>query len=286
MITTSLAVLIRIFSNSMSNVYQKQLIANGLSPFLINFIMYCGLTVCCIPLVFSFNWTGFSDELWLSAVRGGLCGALGNSFLVKALENGELSVLGPVNAYKSVVAMAAGIFILGELPSAAGLLGMVLVIAGSYFIFDTQDEGFSYKLLRRKDIRYRIYALMFTALEAVFIKNVITLSDIKTSFFFWCFFGMVFTFLMVLVRREFQINRNSFVLSRLLLIIILMGLMQYSTNFVFARMNVSYALALFQLSAVLSVVLGWKYFKETQVRKKLFGSLIMVIGSVILILWK
>ena len=91
---------------------------------------------------------------------------------------------------------------------------------------------------------------------------------------------------MVLVLREFQINRNSFVLSRLLLIIILMGLMQYSTNFVFARMNVSYALALFQLSAVLSVVLGWKYFKETQVRKKLFGSLIMVIGSVILILWK
>ena len=62
------------------------------------------------------------------------------------------------------------------------------------------------------------------------------------------------------------------------------GIMQYSTNFVFARMNVSYALALFQLSTLLSVFLGANIFKEKNLKNKIIGSVIMVIGAVILIL--
>ena len=52
----------------------------------------------------------------------------------------------------------------------------------------------------------------------------------------------------------------------------------------FKNMNVSYALAIFQLSTILSVILGWKYFNETDLKKKLLGSAIMVAGAVILIL--
>lgn len=51
-------------------------------------------------------------------------------------------------------------------------------------------------------------------------------------------------------------------------------------------MNVSYALALFQLSAVLNVILGWKIFREKDLIKKLAGSIIMVIGSVVIIIFK
>ena len=239
-----------------------------------------------MPFLLKLNPEFFTLSLLQNALLGGMCGALGNSYLVKALAHGELSVLGPINAYKSVVAMIAGIFLLKELPSVIGILAIILVIAGSYFIFDTQQEGFSFRLLKRKDIQYRIYALIFTAIEAVFIKNVIVQSDIMTSFCFWCIFGLIFTFWFVIVRGELKMICGKFVFSRLLLVTVLMGLMQYSTNFVFERTNVSYALALFQLSAILSVLFGWKYFKETQVRKKLFGSVIMVIGAVMLILWK
>jgi len=68
------------------------------------------------------------------------------------------------------------------------------------------------------------------------------------------------------------------------LLIIAVGIMQYSTNFVFERMNVAYALALFQLSTLLSVFLGINLFKEKGLKKKLAGSLIMIAGAVILIL--
>ncbi len=283
MILTSLAILLRIFSNSMSNVYQKRLVAQGGNPFFINFVMYAGLSFCCLPLVFGINWVSFGRQFWVCSVLGGLFGALGNSYLVKALEKGDLSVLGPINAYKSVVAMLFGIILLKEIPSVVGIMAVGLIIWGSYFVFDTQEEGFSLRLLRRADIGYRILALVFTAIEAVFIKNVIALSSVSTAFIMWCCWGMVFTAFMLKPPHKPSNEERAY--FKYLMIIVLMGLMQLSTNFVFSRMKVSYGLALFQLSTILSVILGWHYFNEGQIRKKLLGSFIMLIGGTVLILF-
>lgn len=67
-------------------------------------------------------------------------------------------------------------------------------------------------------------------------------------------------------------------------LVVCIGTMQYTTNFVFDRMNVGYALALFQLSTIVSIFLGYRIFKEQDIRKKLLGSVIMVAGSAIIIL--
>jgi drug/metabolite transporter (DMT)-like permease len=281
---TILTVIIRIISNSLSNVYQKQLAAEGYKPSFINFIMYSGLTILLLPIILKTNYNSISYEVWIYAIFGGLFGALGNSYLVKALQNGELSVLGPINAYKSVVAMLTGIFLLGEIPSLYGITAIILVIIGSYFIFDTQEEGFSIKLLTRCDIRYRIYALIFTAIEAIFIKEVIKGSDILTSLIMWSFFGMLFTGIIVFYGKKPCIKYNKTIITKLFGIIALMGIMQYCTNYVFSHMQVSYGLALFQLSALISVIFGWKYFNEKNILQKLLGSTIMIIGAAILII--
>ena len=55
--------------------------------------------------------------------------------------------------------------------------------------------------------------------------------------------------------------------------------MQYSTNIVFEKLNVGLSLALFQLSGIIAVILGYKVFKEGQFFKKIIGSIIMIVGS-------
>lgn len=281
---TIFAVFVRIISNSLSNVYQKQLAEDGVNPSFINFIMYLGLTLLLMPIIFKINYAELDIICWGAAIFGGLFGALGNTYLIKALNFGELSVLGPINAYKSVVAMIFGIFLLKEMPSLYGIFAIILIIIGSYFIFDTQEEGFSLKLLKRTDIRYRFYALIFTAIEAVFIKEVIQHSDIVTSFIMWSFFGMIFTGIIVFKNRHYSPRFKKPLCVKLFLIIILMGTMQLSTNYVFSHIQVSYGLALFQLSAIISVILGWRYFNEAHILKKLIGTAIMVIGAAILII--
>ncbi len=281
---TITAIIIRIISNSFSNVLQKELTTKGNSPFIVNFFTYLGLSILCVFLIPEIHTFILGFNTLKYAIIAGLLGALGNSFLIKALEKGELSILGPINSYKAVIAMIAGIFLAGEIPSFAGIFATALIIFGSYFIFDSTEEGFSIKLLKRKDIQYRLLALILTASEAVFIKKIILQTDIKTAFILWCIFGTIFSFLLVLFQKtKFKISYKKPIIE-IACLITTTGLMQYTTNYVFKNMNVSYALALFQLSTILSVIMGWKIFKEIDLKKKLLGAIIMTVGAAILIL--
>ena len=278
MLATLIALILRIFSNPFSNVLQKKLTSAGISPLEVNLYTYAGLSFLC--LFFGINIFALGINTVLFAILGGICGALGNGFLIKALECGELSVLGPINSYKAIVAMIFGVFILGEFPNLLGILGVLLIISGTYFIFN----DFSLSILKRKDVRYRILALIFTATEALFIKKVIIFSDVQTAFALWCWFGTIFALVFAYLKQRKVSLPDKYSHKFLLLLIITTGVMQYSTNYVFNHMNVSYALALFQLSTILSVIFGWKIFCEKDILKKLLGSVIMFIGAVIIIL--
>lgn len=285
----TVAVLIRIFSNCLANVYQKKLTIQGCNPISINAITYFLLAIVSIVLVILFGFGEVTRGFWMYAALVGLLGALGNGFLIKSLEKGELSVLGPINAYKAVVGLIFGMLFLKEMPNLIGIVGMVLIIAGSYFVLDTLEERFSWALLKNKQIQYRFYALFFSAVEAVFIKKLILMSSILDAFIVWCIFGAVFALLMVKINKlsfvqEFNVlkTRNA---AKFFNIVVCIGMMQYTTNYVFSKMDVAYALSLFQLCALVSVFLGYKFFMEKNITKKLLGSAIMITGAVLIILF-
>ncbi|GEO10803.1 EamA family transporter [Segetibacter aerophilus] len=287
---TSAAVVLRIVSNPVGNVFQKQLTARGNHPLLINFLTYLLLSFVCLAFALHINWQKLPAEFWLYSVLAGIVGALGNGFLVKALQKGDLSVLGPINAYKSVVGIIVGIFLLKEIPNVWGVLGIALIVYGSYFVLDTTEERFSWGLFKKSEIQFRLWALILTAVEAVFLKKIILASSATIAFISWCWFGAVFSFLLLFVYQlnvVSQMKRIRFRdFSKYLFLIICIGTMQYSTNYTFGHMPVGYALSLFQLSIIVSVVLGHRFFHEQDIRKKLIGSMIMIAGSILIILLK
>jgi hypothetical protein len=61
--------------------------------------------------------------------------------------------------------------------------------------------------------------------------------------------------------------------------------MQLATVFTFGTMQVGYSLALFQLSALISVFLGYRYFQEGQMRSRIVGSLVMTAGATLIVMW-
>lgn len=289
-IFVTIAVLLRIFSNPFANVFQKKLTGSYVHALFVNFATYALLAIACLTGLLFMPPAGIllSAAFWKWSLLSAICGALGNAFLVKAVEQGDLSVLGPVNAYKSVVAMLIGVFILQEIPGWTGVLGVAFIIWGSYFVLDTTEEGFSWQLFKRKDIQYRVAAMILTAVEAVFLKRVILLSTPVIGFVSWCCYGAVFSFLLVLARRV-SLKKEIGKLGRrqmlyLLVIAFCMGMMQFSTNYVFAYMPVAYALSFFQLSIIVSVFLGYSFFGEGQLLRKLLGAAIMVVGAVLIVM--
>ena len=270
-----LGIIIRILSNSYLNVFQKILTNKGSHSSVINFYTYFGLTI--IGLLFipaiSFSYRNIIPDVLIM----GITGALGNYCIIKALSCGKLSSLSAINSYKPLVALLLGIVFLKELPSLYSLFGIFLIILGTFFFSQTRDS------FNKKSVIYRVFGLLFSGTEAIFIKKIILLSNVPTAFLLWSLSGLIFAFIFVIAgKHSFKFPPVKFQTG----LIFAVGLMQYSTNYVFSKMNVSSALALFQLSTLLNVFLGADLFHEQELAKKVISTIIMIAGAIILILYK
>lgn len=268
-------IIVRIFSNSGLNVFQKLLTERGGHSSVVNFYTYFGLSLISLVML-PFLSIQMSADLVLNFICMGLLGALGNYFIIKALSKGELSSLAPINSYKPIVALIIGFLYLKEVPSYAAVLGICLIIFGTFIMY-------SQKLITNNEaVLYRIYALIFSGTEAVFIKKVLLLTGVAESFVLWSFAGLLFSSFFILISKK---PLKIVSIKYQLLLVLSVAFMQYSTNFVFSKINVAYALAIFQLSTILSVFLGISIFDEKNLMRKICASCIMVAGAVLILLF-
>jgi drug/metabolite transporter (DMT)-like permease len=291
---TALFVATRIIANPLSNVFQKQLTVRSAHPVFIIAVVHALLTGVCLPLLLLPGAPAMpGPDVWTTMIVCAVLAVAGNVLLVYALAAADLSVLGPINAYKSVIGLVLGIVLIGELPTWTGVAGVLLILAGSYVVVDTAvDRPGSNAFLqffRERGIKLRFAALALSATEAVFLKRAVLLSSPWTAFLLWSVLGLPVAALATVallrhrVRDEMPILRSQ---SRTYLLLALTtGVMQLSTVLTFGALQVGYSLALFQMSTLLSVFLGHHYFQETQIRKRLAGSLVMVAGAVVIALF-
>jgi drug/metabolite transporter (DMT)-like permease len=292
-VVTSLFVLVRIFANPVANVFQKQLTQRSGHPVVIIAVVHAALAALCLPYCMIPGALQFGSGVWPNMVVAALLAVAGNVLLVYALSETDLSVLGPINAYKSVVGLVLGIFLIGERPTPVGLAGVLLIVAGSYFVMDRSinqpaDNAFV-RFFSERGIQLRFAALFFSATEAVFLKRAIILSSPLTVLVLWSVLGFLIALTGVgaLVRRD--VARQVLILRQAAgtyaLLAIATGVMQLATLLTFRHFHVGYSLALFQLSTIVSVVLGRRYFGEGHFRERLVGSLVMTVGAALIVVF-
>jgi drug/metabolite transporter (DMT)-like permease len=290
---TALFVVARIVANPVSNVFQKQLTQRSANPLFIIGATDALLTLAAIPLLFLGGLPlHLGAGFWPNMIMAASLAVGSNALLVYALQSTGLSVLGPINAYKSVISLVLGVFLLGEIPAPLGLAGVLLIVAGSYFVVDrdsNQPRTNAFALFfRERGIQFRFAALALSATEAIFLKKALLLSSPVITFIFWSILGLPIAAaaIALLVRRRLG---NDFVVFRhhwrtYLWLATTTGVMQLTSLLTFGKLQVGYSLALFQLSTLISVFLGYRYFQEGQIRKRLVGSLIMAAGAALIVL--
>lgn len=290
---TALVVVARILANPVSNVFQKQLTQRSANPVFIIGATHALLTLVCLPLLFVVRKLDLQAGFWTNMLACALLAVAGNVLLVYALKSTDLSILGPISAYKSVISLILGTFLIGEFPTPLGVAGILLIVAGSYFVVDpdvTQPRRNPFvQFLSDRGVQYRFAALGLSATEAVFLKRAILLSSPLTTFVLWSILGLPIAALTVLLLLRGSVQDQVVVLQNNwrthLWLAITTGLMQLTTLLAFGKLQVGYSLALFQLSTPVSVLLGYRYFQESEIRKRLLGSVVMVAGAVLIVVF-
>jgi uncharacterized membrane protein len=290
---TSLFVFTRIVSNPLSNVFQKKLTGNSARPVFIILMTYLLLSLAMLPILFNLLPVQLGSSFFLNMFLCVLLAIVGNTLIVAALRRTDLSILGPINAYKSIVSLLLGIFLLGEIPSALGVAGILLIAVGSYFFIDhastRRDRHAIRQLFKDRGVQFRLAALLFSATEAIFLKKALLLSSPLITFIFWCILGAliasIFSLFMLKTGIKNEIGIFKQRTSTYLMLAITTGLMQLSTLYAFGMLQVGYSLALFQTSALLSVIFGYKFFREQNIVRRLVGASIMVVGAIFIVVF-
>jgi drug/metabolite transporter (DMT)-like permease len=283
-------VLTRIVANPLANLFQKQLAHGAANPVFIIAASHALLTVAALPILFRLSPSPGSP-FWIDMAACAVLAVAGNALLVYALRATDLSVLAPINAYKAVLSLALGIFLLGEIPTAFGLTGVLLIVGGSSFVVDPapgQPRGNAFLLFfSDRGVQLRFAALIFSATEAVFLKRAMVYASPLVTFLFWSVLGLpVAAAAAGLLLRDgvrHEIVRFRQLWRTYLWLALATGLMQVTTLLTFGKLQVGYSLALFQLSTLISVFLGYRYFEERNMKRRLFGSSVMVAGAVLIV---
>ena len=280
----------RVLASPLVNVFQKKLTNREVSPELIVAASYLFFVLLSIPVFIYEQPFDMPVEFWLYISLLGIFDVFGNMFLVKSLKTIDLSVFGPMNSYKPVFAIIFSTLILGEIPSLAGVVGVCVIILGSYFlsIQPGSKQNRIKNTFKSRGIMYRFLAIALTAIAAVFSKKVILLSSPLITLIYWSVIGLPFSVILLLKtkpnwKNEISHISNSKWLFGLLFFSFLA--LQLLTLLTFEKVFVGYSLALFQLSSLISVFFGFHFFKERNLKYRLIGALIMVLGALLIMIY-
>lgn len=225
-------------------------------------------------------------DFWIALFISGIANVATNLLYMRAIKVSDLSITIPLITFTPLFMLITSPLIVGEFPNLYGLLGILLIVGGSYILnFKESNKGYlaPFKaLLRDKGPRLMLLVAFIWSITA----NLDKVGIENSSVFFWPVAVNSFITLgfipVVMLRSRGKTRQITSNLRTLLPIGLFHGLMIITQMVAVSLTLVAYVISIKRTSAAISVVLGWLIFRETGLRERLTGSLIMI-GGVVLI---
>lgn len=285
-----LIVLGRVFSSAAANVFQKQFTHKGLHSLFIVMLSYLVLACISLPLLLLVEHNAIDHSFWINILLAALLDMAGTLFLVLSLSKTDLSVFGPLNAYKVVFSMILAVIFLGEVPSMQGLSGVIIILLGSFLLFPpatTASANRLSQLFMQRGVQYRFLSILLFSIGTLPLKNAVLSGGAMATTLYWCLFGLPLSIGLYYWfggkrwKMDWQAARQH--RSHFLWLGGFIFLMQYTTMLIFSQLLVAYSLALFQLSMVLQVFLGYRIFHEKHIIRRLAACAVMIAGCLLVL---
>jgi drug/metabolite transporter (DMT)-like permease len=205
-----------------------------------------------------------------------------------ALKSSPISEIAPLSSITPIFTAILAIFLLKEIPTLPKTLGIIIIVIGTYLLNISQVKNGILaplkKLFQSKGVQLYFFANLLWSITPVLQKNAIINTFPKTPMFASLIdLSVILIILLPFAVRRIRVQKINF--KKYLWIFLLLGifnaLSQYAAYTAFALTYVGYANAIFKSSTVFIVLLGFIFFKERNIKEKLLGAVIMLIGAII-----
>jgi uncharacterized membrane protein len=170
---TLFMVFLRLCLSANSNVLQKQA-SQYLHPFMIVAMTYLVLSLLAMSLLGQVKFASLSLDFWQQVFWSAVFDVAGWLFLVMSLSKTDLSLFGPLNAYKVVFSMLLAMVFLHEIPNMQGLLSVVLIVFGSFLLAEnTNNHSLSFTqklqlLFKKRGMQARFLSIALFSVGTIF----------------------------------------------------------------------------------------------------------------------
>lgn len=246
-----------------------------------------------LPVLFIFNYKSIvlpeinlEAVFWLVLVSP--LELLAMILYIKAISRYDLSLVVPFLSITPLLLLITGYVFLNETVNISGIIGVSLIVIGIY-LMNIQDyrEGilapFKNILKNRGSVYVIIVALIYTITSTIGKRIVTLVGPSFMSFWYLASLTMVL-FIFVIIKSEPIITPLKSNLAINLLIGTFVGLAAYTLFSSYQLIPVSYAIALKRTSILFAVLWGRIFFGESDFKKRIAGSLIVLVGIIIIIL--
>jgi len=207
---------------------------------------------------------------------------------LKAFQLSAISTTVPLLSFTPVFTIFTGWVGFGEVPSWTKILGIVLIVAGTFAIhIDLLSTGWLEPLravLVDAGSRYMLAVALLYAVAGPIEKRVVLMTGPFAEALAYAFGTAALFLLMSLAFRVDPLKpfrREPWTVFWLSCSDVLVLITQYVAA---ALMPVVVGISLKRAGTIVIVALGWFYFKEHGISRKLLGSAIMVVGVLLIYL--
>ncbi|OGZ34027.1 MAG: hypothetical protein A3I88_02585 [Candidatus Portnoybacteria bacterium RIFCSPLOWO2_12_FULL_39_9] len=243
-----------------------------------------------IVLLFSFEMPEVKPAFWWWLVIVTIIDIIIMVIFMKAVKISDLSLVIPILAFTPLFILIISPFWIHELPNIYGIIGIVLVVIGAYILnIKEKNKGWLFPLkalLINKGLRLMFFASFLMAITTIIDRVAI---ENSSPIFYLIFIHLLYVLMflpIVLYRLKGKI-KSTFIFKNIKLMLpvgLSSGFFLLFHMLAIPLTYVSYVSAIEKLSIIISVIFGYFIFKERNIKGRLTGAVIMVLGILFIIL--
>ncbi|MEL7243515.1 MAG: EamA family transporter [Cyanobacteria bacterium J06573_2] len=277
------------FLESVKDVFNKKTISQ-IDEYILVFSFNLLTAIFSLPLLFFKEIPTFGDNYLYALIAIGFFNTIAFLLFFKAIKASDLSIVAPITTLSPIFLLITSPLLVGEFPNFIGILGIFIIVIGAY-VLKFQDKTSGYLAPFKSLFKETGSRLMFgVVLVWSITANVDKIGVQNSSPILWTITAhlSVAAFILPIVFWKSKINIQN--IKSNFRNLILIGFI--NTLAILCQMSalqlalVSFVIAVKRTSALFNVLWGWLIFKEQGIKERVTGSIIMILGVVVITLSK
>ncbi len=275
------------FIDSTRNIFSKKASRN-IDPMLISLANNGIPMVLFSPVIFFVDFK-YDAAYFTSLIISALINIAAVLLYHKALSKGDISEVVPMLSFTPLFLLLSSPVLIGEFPSVYGVIGILLLVAGSYLLnINNLKQGIIKpfrSLIKNKGTRYMLIVAFIWSISANFDKIAIAHSSVWQYAFTVNVLITAGIGAIVIAKKKFSAGQIKLERTNLLLVGLLTTAGFYVHMTALSLTLVAYVIAFKRMGGMISVVYGRVFLGETNIRARFLGASLMFAGVLFILLF-